>query len=208
MATAGGLAAEILPPADRSRYGKARILVLGERYIGQRRSRSDVVLARDIFTSAVRTSNGVARRRCHVFCSDLRKQMMTTLRFMERYRVASTRAWIVCAAIATSGLGCGGEVEPAVAASPPAATTATAGGPWTNQPFTEQTQIFHPVFAATPSASSIDAVVGLSDGPAADFTDLAAIVRFNPDGTIDVRSGPARARLPVPHRAGGRGAPE
>jgi hypothetical protein len=31
-------------------------------------------------------------------------------------------------------------------------------------------------------------VVGLGDGPAADFTDLAAIVRFNPDGTIDARS--------------------
>lgn len=115
--------------------------------------------------------------------------MMTTPRFMEGYRVASTRAWIVCAAIATSGPGCGAEVEPATAASPPATTTATASGPWTNQPFTEQTQIFHAELDATPSASSIDAVVGLSDGPAADFADLAAIVRFNPDGTIDVRSG-------------------
>lgn len=113
---------------------------------------------------------------------------MTTPRFLEGYRVASTRAWIVCAAIGASGLGCGAEVEPA-AASPAVASTVTAGGLWTNQPFTEQTQIFHAELDATPSGSSIDAVVGLGDGPAAGFADLAAIVRFNPGGTMDVRSG-------------------
>ena len=91
----------------------------------------------------------------------------------------------MCAAIAASGLGCGAEVDPAAAASTPA----TAGASWSNQPFTEQTQIFHAELDATPSASSLDAVVGLGDGPADDFADLAAIVRFNPEGTIDVRSG-------------------
>lgn len=115
--------------------------------------------------------------------------MMTTPRFVKGYRVTNIWAWSVCAAIATSGLGCGAEVDPAAAASPRAPAAATAGGPWANQPFPEQTQIFHAELDATPSASSIDAVVGLGDGPAADFTDLAAIVRFNPGGTIDARSG-------------------
>jgi hypothetical protein len=35
----------------------------------------------------------------------------------------------------------------------------------------------------------IDAVVGFSDLPAAAFTDLGPILRFNPDGMIDVRNG-------------------
>jgi hypothetical protein len=35
----------------------------------------------------------------------------------------------------------------------------------------------------------IDGVVGLSNGPAQHFTDLGAIVRFNPDGAIDARDG-------------------
>jgi hypothetical protein len=35
----------------------------------------------------------------------------------------------------------------------------------------------------------IDAVIGFSDQPASAFTDLGPILRFNPDGNIDVRNG-------------------
>ena len=56
---------------------------------------------------------------------------------------------------------------------------------------------------ATPDGSPIDAVVGASDGIADAFTDLAAIVRFNPDGMIDVRAGDIyQASATVPYSAG------
>ena len=55
---------------------------------------------------------------------------------------------------------------------------------------------------AVPFAERIDAVFGLSNGPADAFTDLAAIVRFNPSGFIDVRKGSAYAAdVSVPYRA-------
>jgi hypothetical protein len=39
-----------------------------------------------------------------------------------------------------------------------------------------------------PSFQRVDMVVGLGHGPVAGFTDLAAIVRFNPDGLVDARN--------------------
>jgi hypothetical protein len=66
---------------------------------------------------------------------------------------------------------------------------ATAGGPWWNQGFPGQARRFHVEFDATPSTVGLDAVIGLSDGAATGFTGLAAIVRFNASGTIDVRDG-------------------
>ena len=57
-------------------------------------------------------------------------------------------------------------------------------------------------FTATPAAASIDGVVGLSSNPAAAFNDLAAAVRFNPQGTIDVRGTSAYGvELVVPYAA-------
>ncbi len=65
------------------------------------------------------------------------------------------------------------------------------GGPdtWVNNSFSLQAGSFSVEFDATPSANNIDGVVGLSNGAAAAYTDLACIVRFNPSGNIDVRSG-------------------
>jgi hypothetical protein len=68
-------------------------------------------------------------------------------------------------------------------------TTVAAGDPWWNQTFSGQARRFHVEFDATPSASPIDAVIGLSAGSAASFPQLGAIVRFNDAGTIDVRDG-------------------
>jgi len=85
-------------------------------------------------------------------------------------------------------------------------TDATAGGTWTRQAFgaqSAQSGAFSVDLTATPSANAIDAVVGISNGPAAAFTSLAAIVRFNPSGAIDVRAGSAyQADLSVPYTAG------
>lgn len=68
-------------------------------------------------------------------------------------------------------------------------TVATAGGPWWNQGFFNQTRRFHVELDATPSAGGLDAVIGLADGASTGFSGLAAIVRFNASGTIDVRDG-------------------
>jgi hypothetical protein len=67
---------------------------------------------------------------------------------------------------------------------------------WTNESIPEQAGTFHIVFAFVPNNESggpIDAVVGLSKGAAASFTDLGPIVRFSPAGTLDVRNGSAYA---------------
>jgi len=113
---------------------------------------------------------------------------------------------ILCAPTAALALGCGSDVirEPgtgpgiaAPGAMTPDATPAPLDGcapvgeadPWWNQTFADQSGLFHAEFDATPSANPIDAVVGLGSGAAADFAQLAAIVRFNTDGTIDARAG-------------------
>jgi hypothetical protein len=142
----------------------------------------------DLRTSELDTRTRVAP--CMVLALELRKEMMTTQRFLHGRRIWRSSTLIMCAAIATSGLGCGGDAEQEVIlASDTGCTSLAAGAPWWNQPFAQQTSLFQVELDATPSASSIDAVVGLADGNAASFAQLAAAVRFNPGGTIDVRAG-------------------
>jgi len=82
-------------------------------------------------------------------------------------------------------------------------TVATAGGPWWNQGFPDQARRFHVELDATPSAVGLDAVIGLANGAAAGFTALAAIVRFNAAGSIDVRDGDTyHAIFNMPYSAG------
>lgn len=69
------------------------------------------------------------------------------------------------------------------------ATCRTSSGTWQNTPFASQTGAFITGFDATPNAAKIDGVIGLSSGAAAGYSDLAAIVRFNPNGFIDARNG-------------------
>jgi hypothetical protein len=90
-----------------------------------------------------------------------------------------------------------------VATAADGCTLATTAGTFSNQAFPEQLAMFHVELDATPSASSIDGVIGLGDASATAFGQLAAIVRFNPAGTIDVRSGSTyRADLAWPYQAG------
>jgi hypothetical protein len=66
---------------------------------------------------------------------------------------------------------------------------------WQSNAFTSGSSPFTVTFDATPSVAPTDAVVGLSSGDADAFSDLATIVRFNAQGTIDARNGGSYAAL-------------
>jgi hypothetical protein len=94
----------------------------------------------------------------------------------------------------SSALGCADDVEETPTAASEVTggcTLVSSGAPWWNSSFPVETGSFHVEFQATPSANNIDAVVGLSNGTASTWTKLAAIVRFSPEGIIDVRRGNA-----------------
>ena len=89
------------------------------------------------------------------------------------------------------------------AAALDACNVAAADGEWTSQALTRQTGAFAVELSATPSESPTDAVIGLSAGEASWFPQLAAVVRFNPDGMIDVRAGSGyQADVAFPYTAG------
>jgi hypothetical protein len=114
---------------------------------------------------------------------------------------------LLCAAVGALGLACGIGVDGDDTAPPPPSTCTTvrAAGPWWNQAFPDQARRFHAELDATPSASSIDAVVGLGNGLATRFDRLGAIVRFSPAGTIEARAGSEyRADVVQPYEAGQR----
>jgi len=67
--------------------------------------------------------------------------------------------------------------------------TAGSGQGFFNTSMTEQGDLFTVTFTATPSASPTNCVIGLSDGSASGYSDLAVIPRFNPSGYIDARNG-------------------
>lgn len=88
-------------------------------------------------------------------------------------------------------------------------TTAPATGckngstAWQNTSITPQLAAFTATYEVTPGAARLDGVTGLSQGAAADFTKLAAVVRFNNAGTIDARNGGAYAAASsTPYTAG------
>lgn len=66
---------------------------------------------------------------------------------------------------------------------------ASAGGGWLNNGFNAQSGNFTAQWDATPSASNIDATVGLSNGTQTSFAGFACLTRFNTSGTIDARDG-------------------
>ena len=79
---------------------------------------------------------------------------------------------------------------------------ATSGGAWQNASFASQNGAFTATFDATPTASPINSVVGLSRGAQTAYPGFAAIVRFNPSGNIDARNGGAyAAAAPIPYSA-------
>ncbi|MDP3543605.1 MAG: Ig-like domain-containing protein [Elusimicrobiota bacterium] len=78
-----------------------------------------------------------------------------------------------------------------------------SAGTWQNMAHASQNGTFTVEYDATPLAAGIDGVTGLSRGPAAGYTALAASVRFNNAGRIDARNGAAyAAAASVPYAAG------
>ncbi len=87
----------------------------------------------------------------------------------------------------------GGTIEASEPLQGVGCVTATSGGGWQNFTFYSQTGAFTAEFDATPSASPIDSVVGLSQGAQTAYTGFACLARFNPSGNIDARNGGAYA---------------
>lgn len=75
------------------------------------------------------------------------------------------------------------------AAPLPSGTVVSELDIWQNQSFASQSNRFAIEFDAIPSEANMDGVIGISQGAAVDYEDLAVIVRFNTAGQIDVRNG-------------------
>src|SRR5262245_32357123 len=80
-----------------------------------------------------------------------------------------------------------------------------AGDKWRSAKFPQQEGTFDVEFDMVPGEAPMNGITGLSFGAAKEYDDLAASVRFSPEGVIDSRDGSefeARARLP--YKAGAR----
>ena len=60
---------------------------------------------------------------------------------------------------------------------------------WNNTSFVQPSDILVAEWETTPGANNMNGVIGLSDGEASAYNDLACIVRFNKEGNIDARNG-------------------
>jgi hypothetical protein len=105
--------------------------------------------------------------------------------------------------------GCGGEgetKEPLAAATQHASvecTSADESSGFVTRELDRQAGVFSLSFAATPGVAPSDALVGVTLRAADHYGDLAAIVRFNPDGFIDARNGSEYAAASsIPYAAG------
>jgi len=79
----------------------------------------------------------------------------------------------------------------------------SAAGVWTNATFAAQAGQFAVAFDVVPTQNNENVVVGLSNGAADAYSDLAAILRFFTNGLIDARNGSAyAANTPLPYTAG------
>ena len=97
----------------------------------------------------------------------------------------------LCAVAVSAVLGCDDGAEQGATNESTATSCAVEAfdSTWWNQAFPEQTGMFHVEFSADVTASYMDTVIALSNGPATKWASLAAIVRFNPQGFIDARDG-------------------
>jgi hypothetical protein len=101
---------------------------------------------------------------------------------------ADTTYYFVVAAFNSSGESSNSNQASATTLSSGACATSTGGSAWVNTAFNAQTGTFTAEFDATPSTGTDNAVVGLSNGSATDYTSQACIVRFR-NGHIDARRG-------------------
>jgi len=71
----------------------------------------------------------------------------------------------------------------------PTCLNVTSNNTWHNNPIATQTGTFTTEFDATPSAATLNAVVGLSNGSQTGYAGMATIVRFGTAGLIEARNG-------------------
>lgn len=105
------------------------------------------------------------------------------------------------------GVGCGGETANPLESTQQTAldscVSADATTGFVNHELARQGGMFSLSFDATPTAAASDALVGVGLGPADAYADLAAIVRFNPQGFIDARNGGSYGAVSaIPYSAG------
>jgi hypothetical protein len=81
------------------------------------------------------------------------------------------------------------EVCNLIVTEPGTCAAADPGGGFEQHAFAPQSVAVTAAFSVFPDQAGIDGVVGLSAAAASGFNDLAAAVRFNPSGAIDVRNG-------------------
>jgi hypothetical protein len=74
-------------------------------------------------------------------------------------------------------------------ALPPADAIVSVIDTWQTRSFALQSGSFSAEFDAVPTTVNMDGIIGLSRGVPTDYENLAAIVRFNTNGQIDVRNG-------------------
>jgi hypothetical protein len=79
-----------------------------------------------------------------------------------------------------------------------------SSGTWTNTALAQaQSGSFRITFDATPSSANVDAVHGLSSGPASAYANMFVAVRFNIGGYLDARNGSTySAASAIPYAAG------
>ena len=81
--------------------------------------------------------------------------------------------------------------------------TESVASTWTSDAIATQNAPFEASFDAVPSQQGCNTVLGFSSGAPSKYTNLAAIVRFNPDNNIDVRNGGTyQADAAVAYQAG------
>jgi hypothetical protein len=122
---------------------------------------------------------------------------------MLRYR------WGALSSILLVAAGCGGQSEEQKPLSSVSegeevvCTSADATSGFVTEEIERQGGQFYVSFAVTPSVAPSDALVGVGLRSANHYRDLAAIVRFNPDGFIDARNGSVYTAVnPIPYTAG------
>jgi hypothetical protein len=79
-----------------------------------------------------------------------------------------------------------------------ACTPADEGDGFVNLAFEPQASFVTLSFDATPNGSNVDTILGASAQAASSFDDVAAAVRFDPDGRIDARDGDVYADFEPP----------
>ncbi len=120
----------------------------------------------------------------HVFSVYVTPQGQSQVLIAQNFGFRTTQATVASLNNFASYSDIGGVTISNLQASPPPGVTSTV--PWQSIAVASQNGSFTLQFDAVPNANAMDGVIGLSQNPPAGYGDLAANIRFNPTGTIDI----------------------